>query len=321
MTGPSPWSGRRSGRVVSQPVAPTEIPGSERISVPESLSSLGASVLAPRRAPERRGRRVSQRRLEFIQRDLNGREQAILSSLQQFRFLTARQLQALHFHDHSSEQAARICRRVLARLHELHVIDHLQRRVGGIRAGSASYVWRVGLVGDRLLRQASGDGARLRPKEPSARYLDHCLAVADCYLALVGASRAGRCELVRVDTEPTCWRRYLSAGGTRETLKPDLYAVTAVGDYEEDLWFIEVDRGTESLPTLIKKCAQYERYRRTGRQQAASGVFPLVIWLLPDATRQSKLQAALHAARGLDIALFRITTAERFIDVIRGGAT
>jgi hypothetical protein len=251
---------------------------------------------------------------------LNGREQAILTSLQEFRFLTSRQLELLHFHDHSTEQAAaRICRRVLARLHQLRVIDHLERRVGGIRAGSASYVWRVGLVGDRLLRQASGDGARLRPKEPSARYLDHSLAIADCYLALVSASREARCELIRVETEPTCWRRYLSAGGFRETLKPDLYAVTAAGDYE-DHWFIEVDRGTESLPTLFKKCAQYDRYRRTGNEQVDDGVFPLVVWLLPDEIRQRKLQTALRATHGLGVELFRITTAARFLDVIGGGA-
>jgi hypothetical protein len=191
--------------------------------------------------------------------------------------------------------------------------------VGGIRAGSASYVWRVGDLGDRLLRQASGDGVRQRRKEPSARFLDHCLTTADCYLGLIGAARAGTFELVSFETEPACWRRYLGAGGTREILKPDFFAVTATGEYE-DRWFVEVDRGTETLPTLLKKCAQYERFRRTGREQAANGVFPLVVWLVPDDTRQRKLQTAVRASRGLDVGLFRITSSGRFLDVIRGDA-
>lgn len=320
MTAVSSWSGRRSGRVaLPRPVA-TEIAVSQPISAPESMSLPGAYVVGHQGAPERRNRRVTRRRLEVIQRDLNDREQAILASLQQFRLMTTRQLEVLHFHEHASAQAAaRICRRVLARLHELRVIEHLKRRVGGIRAGSASYVWRVGEVGDRLLRQASGDGVRQRRKEPTARYLDHCLTTAESYLALVSATRAGTIELLDLETEPACWRRYLSAGGARETLKPDLSAVTAAGEYE-DHWFIEVDRGTESLPTLLKKCAQYERYRRTGREQADGGVFPLVVWLMPDHVRQSRLHAAVRAARALDLDLFRITTTEQFLDVIRGGA-
>ncbi|HEX6656023.1 MAG TPA: replication-relaxation family protein [Candidatus Limnocylindria bacterium] len=234
--------------------------------------------------------------------------------------MTTAQLQCLHFHDHTTEEAAaRICRRVLARLHQLQVVEHLQRRIGGVRAGSASFVWRVGPVGDRLLRQSRGEGGRARRKEPSARHLDHCLAIADCHLALVTAVRTGRLELLRVATEPDSWRSYLSVGGATEVLKPDLYAVTATGEYE-DHWFVEVDRATESLPTLLRKCVQYERYRRTGREQAKTGVFPLVVWVVPDEQRAAKLRAALHSVRGLDPDLFRITTPEPFAELVGGGS-
>jgi len=262
---------------------------------------------------------VGRRRLRVIERELSERDWAILASLDQHRFLTSRQLQALHFHQHATTDAAtRICRRVLTRLCELGVVEHLARRVGGVRAGSASYVWRVGPVGDRLLRQAQGEGARARRKEPSARHLDHCLAIADCHLALVTAARAGHLELLRVATEPDSWRAYLGAGGAPELLKPDLYAVTVTGEYE-DHWFVELDRATESLPTLVRKCGQYERYRRTGREQVETGVFPLVVWVVPDYQRATKLQAALDTARRLDTTLFRITTPERFAELVCGG--
>lgn len=307
--------------------------GSARVESPHSLSP-GETVVWSRRGPEstssRTGsysptpegqRRVGARQLDRLRNDFSARDRAILSDLHKFHFLSTSQLQSLHFSQHTTEPAAaRICRRVLARLADCRVIEHLERRIGGIRAGSASYVWRVGPVGDRLLRQAAGDGARARRKEPSLRHLDHSLAVADCALALVTAARTGRLELLSTTTEPDCWRHYHGSGGARETLKPDLYAVTASGDYE-DHWFIEVDRATESLPVLLKQCAQYERYRRTGHAQADGGVFPRVLWVMPDERRGAQLQRGLGVARTLDAALFRTTTAECFIEAVFGGAT
>lgn len=314
MSGASSWSGRCSDRVASAVPSADVAGGPGAVKAPESLSSSAAPG-----SPERGVRRVGRRRLGVIERELSERDWAILASLDQHRFLTTRQLQALHFHDHASPAAAtRICLRVLSRLCELGVVEHLVRRVGGVRAGSASYVWRVGSVGDRLLRQASGDGIRARRKEPSARHLDHCLAIADCHLALLAAARARRLELLTVATEPESWRSYLGVSGAPEVLKPDLYAVTATGEYE-DHWFVELDRATESLPTLVRKCAQYERYRRTGREQAETGIFPLVVWVVPDDDRVTKLQAALNAARRLDTTLFRITTPERFAELVCGG--
>ena len=307
-------SGRSSGRVVSQ---------SANFDVRRPLGLVSAPETYTSRAAPMNGRgkgRISRRRLEPIYADLSDRERAILLDLDRFRFLTAAQLQTLHFYDHATEQAAaRIRRRVLARLAGYRVIEHLERRVGGIRAGSASFIWRVGVVGDRLLNMQRGEGARPRHKEPSARFLDHCLSVAACYIELIQDVRAGRLELVRVETEPASWRRYLGAGGAREILKPDLNVVTASDEFE-DHWFVEVDRGTESLSTVIRKCAQYERYRKTGREQAATGVFPRVVWVVPDQIRLERLAAELTRTRSLDRQLFRTTTLEGFAGLIAGGS-
>jgi hypothetical protein len=314
MTSTQSWSGRCSGRVASLSAVVDVTGDAGTVKGPESTSFAAAPD-----APERRARRAGRRQFRLIERELSDRDRAILASLDQHRFLTSRQLQALHFHDHATPDAAtRICLRVLARLLQLGVVEHLARRIGGVRAGSASYAWRIGPVGDRLLRQTRGEGVRARRKEPSARHLDHCLAIADCHLALLAAARAGHLELLRVATEPESWRAYLGASGVPELLKPDLYAVTAAGEYE-DHWFIELDRATESLPTLIRKCGQYERYRRTGREQAETGVFPLVVWVVPDEERAAKLHTAIDAARGLDPALFRITTPGQFAELVCGG--
>ena len=76
-------------------------------------------------------------------------------------------------------------------------------------------------------------------------------------------------ELVECAVEPASWRRFTGLGGARLTLKPDLYAETAStsGSDLVHAWFIEVDLGTEGIPTLLKKCRDYEAYRRTGIEQ------------------------------------------------------
>ncbi|HJQ00854.1 MAG TPA: replication-relaxation family protein [Jatrophihabitans sp.] len=219
------------------------------------------------------------------------------------QFLTTTQLQRFHFTDHHTPAAARICRRVLGRLHQLRVIEHLDRHIGGIRAGSASYVWRIGLIGDRLLQLHDGPSARSRRKEPSPRYLFHRLAVADVHLAL----RDGDWRLDTVAAEPGCWRPFTGPNGARQILKPDLYAVTISGDYE-DHWFIEVDRATESLPTLLKKCAQYQHYRASNQEQQRHGVFPRVLWIVPTERYAEALRRAIARTAHLPTELFRVCT-------------
>ena len=199
------------------------------------------------------------------------------------------------------------------------MVERPIRRVGGLMAGSGSSVWMLTTAGQRVLSLRGGLGAVGRVRAPGERFVRHYLAVADAHLALLSASRAGQFELVNVELEPACWRPYAGLGGSREVLKPDLYAVTASGDYE-DHWYLEVDRATESLPTLIRQCQQYEAYRRTGTEQAKRGLFPYVLWIVPDDTRAQKLDAALNAARQLDRQLFKITMPEGLIDVIAGDA-
>ncbi len=325
-------SGRRSDRVIEPSAVPRVDHVSGSPSAPESLTPV-RSETKPQAHPERRrqrtvagksravSRRVDQAGLERLNRELSDRDHAVLHSIAAYKFLSTRQLQLLHFHDHATPtSASRICRRVLLRLRELGVIEELDRRLGGVRAGSDSYVWRVGRTGDRLLQMADGHGARARRKEPSLHYLQHCLAIADTYLTLLVAHRARLLELVRSDTEPATWRSYLGPGGERLTLKPDLYTVTASGEYE-DAWAIEQDLGTESIPTLLGKCRQYEAYRRTGLEQQQAGIFPLVVWIVPSQRRAERLTEAIDGARSLDRSLYRICTPDGLLDLIlTGGA-
>ena len=237
--------------------------------------------------------------------NLTDRDRAVLANVDRYGFLTTKQIERLHFTTYSSPQVtARVCRRDLKRLRDHRLLEPLQRRIGGLRAGSASYVWRLGSAGDKLRRLAEPDTARARRKEPSWRFLDHRLAVAEVACQLTEADRADQIELVVVAPEPDSWRHYSDGYGNTETLKPDLFAVTAEGDYE-DHWFIEVDRDTESLPTVLGQCEQYERYRRSGSEQATTGLFPRVLWLVPDEHRAARLIESIRERQTLDTGLYR----------------
>jgi len=189
-----------------------------------------------------------------------------------------------------------------------------------MRAGSSSYVWQIGPVGERLIRSGA-DGTRKRQHEPGKMFLDHCLAVADAHLALIRAHRASELELLAVQTEPECWRRFMGLGGARLILQPDLHVVT--GDPADpdfvNCWFAEIDRGTENPARLLAKCARYEAYRRTGAEQGDGNSFPLVVWVMSDQHQAERLHQLIERDTALDQRLYRVTTADQFAALIREG--
>lgn len=266
-------------------------------------------------------KRVGRRQLGRIQRELSSRDLAIIASVAEHRFLTTRHIEVLHFFDHDSGLAgARACRRVLARLSHVGALDRLQRRVGGIRAGSASTIWLCTSVGDRLLSSGDTDGIRRRKYEPSTAFLDHTLAIADVDVSLVLADRAGTLELVSVEPEPDCWRRFLGNSGGLETLRPDLFVVTATSEAEECV-FLEIDLATESLPTILRKCQQYEHYRRTGHEQQQGGSFPRVLWLVPSQARRDKLAEAITGLRDVPSGMFAVELIAKAAAAVTAGAS
>lgn len=252
--------------------------------------------------------------LARLRGQLSERDLAVIGSVREHRFLTAGQIEALHFDDHSTGEAgARVCRRVLARLTRERLLGRLQRRVGGVRAGSASYVYVLGPIGSRLVK------TQRRITEPSLLFLDHTLAVAEARVELVRAEREGQLELIRVEVEPACWRRYTGSGGASEFVKPDLYVVTGHGDYE-DCWFLEIDRGTESPTAIRRKCRAYELYWRSGAEQEQHAAFPLVLWVAPETARAKRIEAAISGMRNRKRDLFRVTTSSVLVELVSGGA-
>ncbi len=259
--------------------------------------------------------RLGRRQVAQLRLALSDRDRAIVCQVSELKLMSARQIEAVHFpaSQHATKHtAARTCRRVLERLVRDRLLVRLGRRdVGGINAGSASWLYAATSVTTRVL----GDrGPRRRFREPSAMFVTHTLAVAQLVVDLLVAAHENKLELLELEAEPTCWRAISSA--TRAVLRPDLFVAIGVGEFELR-WFCEVDCASESMPAVAKKCAIYQEYFDSGREQAAHGVFPRVVWLVPDEHRKQRLEHAIRRARVMK-ELFVVAQRSDALDVLRG---
>lgn len=262
--------------------------------------------------------RIGRRRRAELQASLSDRDMAVLRSLEQLHYLTSRQLERLLYQGSGLTplSAARTVNRDLARLRSWRLIEPLERRIGGLHAGSAATVWTLHSPGYQLLRQ----GSRQRSHEPSRLHLAHVLEVAEVVVQLHERQRTGAIELVSVEAEPACWRRLPSGYGGSLICKPDLRLVVASGDQELH-WAVELDRGTEHRPVLLKKCRTYLDLWRTGQEQRQHGVFPAVVWVVPDSRRAEVIEDVIHDLAEAPAGMFEVTTSDRATDVLSGQVT
>jgi Replication-relaxation len=246
---------------------------------------------------------------------LSARDLAIVEQVAELRLMSARQIQAVHFPDAEHDNglaATRARQRVLARLTAERLLIRLERRIGGVRAGSVGFVLALGPVGQRVL---AIDGPRRRSYEPTLRFVDHTLAISQLVVDVTAASRRGLLDVLDVQAEPRSWRKFSGLGGGR-LLRPDTFLVLGCGGYELR-WFIEVDRASESLPVIVRKCHLYADYYQSGKEQAAhGGVFPRVCWIVPDERRAERLRQAIARDRSLPERLFVVTTSEQAVTVL-----
>ncbi len=258
--------------------------------------------------------RVGRRGLERLRTALSARDYAILDDVARCRLMQGRQLQQLYFPVgiHASlPSAARSSRRVLRRLVDRRLLITLERRVGGVRAGSEGLVYGIGPVGRRLLKTGRGGLQR----EPSLASVTHTLTVAECYVRLRLAERSGSAELLALQVEAEAWRYFTTFGG-RGLLAPDLFVQLRVG-HEELAWWIEVDRGTEHRQSLRRKAERFVAYYRSG-EAGQFTLFPRVLWLVPHVARATGLSTSLRSSRAAAPGLFVVSTEDQALAVLLG---
>lgn len=232
----------------------------------------------------RRGR-ISASEVRQLRSRLSQRDLAILAAVEALRLLQATEVQRAIFTSGSELTRARRARSTLQRLTEAGLLARLSRRIGGVRAGSAGYIYTLTPFGQRVLHPNAKRLRRVR--EPGSAFVDHVLAVAELWTRLHEATRAGSLRLVEFQAEPACWRRP-EGGVSGFAVKPDAHVVVETGDWELH-WFIEVDLGTESVSVIRRKADSYVRYWHTGTELHATGVFPRVLFTVPDEHRREKI--------------------------------
>jgi hypothetical protein len=187
--------------------------------------------------------------------------------------------------DNPQSAAARAGRRALKRLADRRILATLPRRITGMR-GSAGLVYYTGRGGVRLLAARGIHGPRV--EIPGTLHLAHTLATTELALRLTEADRDGELEVIEVQQEPVCWRNYPAVIGASRTIKPDLFIRIGAGAHE-DRWMVEVDLGSESGRTIARKAGAYGEHYRSGHEQHQHGVYPRVIWAVPDTRRAEQI--------------------------------
>jgi hypothetical protein len=216
-----------------------------------------------------------------VREALSERDWAVIRDVARLRMVAGTHLERLHFADLSEMSRAVVRRRVLGRLVKWRVLATLERRIGGVRAGSAGLVYCLDTGGQRLVGVR---GRVTRPGRPGLLFVQHVLAVSELYVALVERTRGDEnMRLESFDAEPACWW----PDGQRGKLKPDAYVRLSTPTYR-DHWWIEADRATESLPTIRRKLNAYVSFWRSG-QLGPGDTMPRVLLTVPDAKRYSEI--------------------------------
>jgi hypothetical protein len=254
------------------------------------------------------GRYLTTAAMRNLEAKLTDHDLEVLHRVSSLRFVTGSQLTRLCFSG-SDDQAAngRAARRALLRLTRLGVLERLPRSVGGVRAGSAGFVYRLGLSGQRLAISHGWqpEGRRRRSLVPGSLFLLHTLQVAELHTRLMESERSSRVELLELSAEPSCWRKLDGHGAQRDVLKPDSFVRLGLGPYE-DSYFIEVDRGTEGSRALDRQLTAYVSYHVSGREQQEHGVFPRVLWLTLTDERAGVITECVQRLPKADRELFQV---------------
>ena len=243
---------------------------------------------------------------------LTSRDRSILATVSTVRLATSMQLERLHFTELNSSVRDRVRRRVLARLVTWNALTAFPRRIGGVGAGSAGLVFGLGPVGQRLMHPDGELGARLEAL--GGVLLGHTLVASELYTRLVELSRDGSFRVAEFQTEPVSWRPKTPRGW----LKPDAFVRLTSAKYE-DLWFVEVDQGTQHMPVIRRKVAAYLDYQRHGGQ-GAEEVMPRVLFCVPDERRRDEVAQAwagrVDEVRHLFEAVVQELAAARLMEIL-----
>jgi hypothetical protein len=231
---------------------------------------------------------------------LSGRDQAVVELVGRFRQLSAAHIGSILFAGSASKTPLDRC---LKRLVEQRYLARLARPVGGDGGGSAQFVYQLGRAGWRLLGKS---GAYWVPRAVNR----HTLAIADCYVQLCRAERAGEVAVLAFEPEPLC---HVNVGTIQ--LTPDAFAEIGVRALNAKFSFwLEVDRGTEHGQVIKDKCIRYWRAYKLWE----GAVFPYVVFVVPDESRRQEVCRVVAGGPDQAQDIFQVTLMDQLTEVIQG---
>lgn len=266
---------------------------------------------------------VSKKQLNTLFQATTEREFKILEFLHFAKFSTTTQLNRQFFAELKTDLAAkRAANRVSRKLENEGLIAKLPRRVGGFyrekNGGSSESVWYLTDAGYKVLRlkKPKLPPGRKRPPAPNVLFLEHQLMISETATQLCEMEHSGKIVHLEIAWEPRCWRSFLN-GGEPVSLKPDLYAKFTNSGYD-GAYFIELDRATESVQKIFKKCQTYVSYFNTGIEEKTTGLTPYIVWVVPNHKRQEQIEKMLREKLPEVSVLFTVIMAEELKMLILG---
>ena len=227
--------------------------------------------------------RLTVARLRQLATELPDRYTVPVLHLSRARVLSGGQLdRLLRQPDTAPKAASRARQRAMTHLIGLGLVARLDRRIGGVRAGSAGYVHVLSPAGYKFAAILTGQqlpGPVRRFRAPGPMFVAHALDIAEIYVQLTEASsKDGGFRVATFVTEPATWWRESGI-----FLRPDAYTALATSHYR-DVWWVEIDRGTESIPRLHDKLRDYLDHADSGGT-GPDGALPRVLITTPSARR------------------------------------
>ena len=242
---------------------------------------------------------------------LSTRDWHIVEAVHRLRLVTGWQLDRLYFAELAGRSRTVSRSRALSRLVSWQVLARLPRRVGGAQRGSSVAVYALGVAGQRVLRERASGTPLSKPVRPATvpgdRFIAHTLAIAELYVQLVEADRAGQLRLWEFKANASAWW----PNGEGGWLKPDAYLVTSNGRVDH-LWWAEVDRATESVPTVTTKLQTYLRFVQQG-QIGPREAIPRVLITVPHEQRRTALTNVVQRLPPPAAELFHVVTHEQAV--------
>jgi len=206
---------------------------------------------------------------------LQERDCAILQDVARYRLLTTSQIETLRTSDFDSALRFPSRLTLTRRLKLLFHHGYVQRIARPLSQGSLEPVYVLDKAGVKALQRHFGDvDFKARTSPPKSLALEHLLSVNGFRLSLEVACAATACREEANLVEVAQWQGGdavkfavpLGARGERtQTVRliPDgFFTLRCRG--QRLFYFLEVDRGTESLPVLVAKCRAYYAYWQSG---------------------------------------------------------